>query len=133
MNRLLKALGATGAALAICLGIAWAAPGKNQALVYNRTSSLTAGADALPSDIAADQGVSILRFWVVPKTTSIVTVVMDDGTTEIDGQFNSGTAVTANTLAVYDAPAIPGYTYNVEFGTTQSSGFGVIFVQEIKQ
>jgi hypothetical protein len=133
----LKALGAAlalAAALLFGPDLAFATPpARDKALVYNRTSSLSANTDALATDVTSTGRASLIRVWVSPGTASVFNYTVDDGTTVLTLGLNASAALNASDQYVFDIPAVGGYTYNFQFETTQSSGFPILKVQEVDQ
>lgn len=119
--------------VALLVGLAWAAPSKDQTYVFNRTTSLSANTDALTSDLTPSVRTSLYRVWVSPGTSSVFNYTADDGTTTKTIGLNESGALNANDQYVFDIPCVKGLTYNFQFETTQSSGYPLLFVQEIQQ
>lgn len=133
MNHFRKALVAFCVALVLGIGIAWAAPSKDRIYVYNRSTSLSANTDALSTDVTPAVATSLLRVWVVPGTASVFNCTLDNGTTTKTVGLNASAALNAGDQYVFDIPSVHGLTYNFQFETTQSTGYTLLFVQEIQQ
>lgn len=82
------------------------------------------GADIFASDLTVpDHGE--VHLLILADADSIIEMDISDGTTEVDGFVNGGTAITANDFATLSFPAARGYTFNLN-GDAASTNYTVI-------
>jgi len=83
--------------------------------VYN-TAYAGGGADVFAADLTPSYTPTTFRIDVVIDTAVTCLVVRDDGTAEVDGIMNSGTALVANAEYIFDITLTSAEAFNMEFG-----------------
>jgi len=106
------------------------ATSEERARLYD-AGAQTANSDIFGSDIDPTNSPSNLRVTVALKGSSIVNVKEDNGTSVVNYDFNSGTALGADELYVFDVP-VRGQASTYNFQLESSVGIKVLNVDEVR-
>ncbi len=83
-----------------------------------KETSKAVDTDWFTSNIEPTQKQAIHRIYIRLATESVVNIQLDDGTnTDITLDLNEGSALSANSLYVFDVHIPAGYSYNLQHKT----------------
>lgn len=101
-------------------------------VLYASGAAVTGGNNILTTALTPSLKASVLRASFILPTTSVMSVVLSDGSTITSAELNGGTALTADTYYTFDIQVTAGLTYNFSPATNQA-GIDLLLVHEVEE